>query len=245
MAHTYLTYERDVNRALISHLGNSLLGDLNAVRGEAKYAAMLKAGLSAEMVRKAATTPGVTVHAAVKKRLLPSNPARDADRPAVPLAASTALKVLEPARVGRFLDAAPEDRYFALLALWLDSGARERELFGLHWTRVDWKRQAVTNIRKPEDVNGRLRLKELKTPKSRRRIAVRPLAFGALAKHRRAEAHRGARREGGAGVHGYTGGAPCGRATSSGGPSTRFWFAPACRTFGPTTCGIPARRCFC
>jgi integrase len=143
------------------------------------------APISAKMVRKAGTTLGVALQAAVKKRLLAFNPARDADKPRVPAEASTSLQVLDPAQVGLFLDAAKADRYFALFALWLDSGAREGELFGLHWPEVDWTGRAVTIIRELEEVKGHHRLKELKTAKSRRRVAVGAYALDALAEHRK------------------------------------------------------------
>jgi len=189
--HTYLAYERDVNKALVPYLGNVQLRDLTAVRIEAGYAALLKGDeqrqlkpISAKMVRKAGTTLGVALNAAVKKRLLAYNPARDADKPRVRLEASTTLQVLGLTQVGRFLDEARADRFYALFVLWLDSGAREGELFALHWSEVDWEGSAVTIIRALEEAKGHHRLKELKTVKSRRRIAITPYTLAALKEHR-------------------------------------------------------------
>lgn len=182
--HSHLAYKRDVEKALIPHLGAVLLRDLTALHIEAGYARMLQAGLSAKMVRKAATTLGVALQSAVKKRLLAHNAARDADKPRVPRQASTDLRVLDPDQVTRFLAEAAADRYYALLVLWLDSGAREGELFALHWPDIDWKGSAVSITKALEEAAGRHQLKELKTEKSRRRVAIGPFAIAALAAHR-------------------------------------------------------------
>jgi integrase len=183
--HSYLAYKRDVNKALIPHLGAVLLRDLNPVRIEAAYAKMLEAGTSAKMVRKAATTLGVALQDAVKKRLLAHNPARDADKPRVPQTASTQLQALDPGQVACFLAAAEADRFFALFVLWLDSGAREGELFALHWPDVDWEGSAITITRALEEAEGKHQLKELKTARSRRRVAIGRFALDALAGHRK------------------------------------------------------------
>ena len=146
---------------------------------------MLEAGISAKMVRKAATTLGVALQEAVKKRMLAHNAARDADKPRVPKKASTEIRVLDPEQVGRFLKEGEADRFFALYALWLDSGAREGELFGLHWPDVDWAGSAITITKALEEAEGKHRLKELKTEKSRRRVVIGSLALDGLAEHRK------------------------------------------------------------
>ena len=183
--HSYLAYERDVNKALIPHLGGRLMRDLTALQIEAGYAKMQEAGISAKMVRKAATTLGVALQAAVKKRLLAHNAARDADKPRVPQKASTELQVLDPDQVRRFLAEAEADRFFALFVLWLDSGAREGELFALHWPDVDWDGSAITITKALEEAKGKHQLKELKTEKSRRRIIIGAFALDSLAEHRK------------------------------------------------------------
>lgn len=183
--HSYLAYERDVNKALIPHLGNRLLRDLNALQIEAAYAKMQEAGISAKMVRKAAVTLGVALQYAVKHKYLAMNPARIADKPRVQQRASTELRVLDPDQVRRFLDEAAADRFHALFVLWLDSGAREGELFALHWPDIDWNGSAITITKALEEAKGRHQLKELKTEKSRRRIIIGAYALDALAEHRK------------------------------------------------------------
>jgi integrase len=216
----YLAYERDVNKALIPHLGGRLPRDLTAVQIGAGYTKMQEAGISAKMVRKAATTLGVALQPAVKKRLIPFNPARDADKPRVPQKASTELQVLDPSQVHRFLKEAEADRFFALFVLWLDRGAREGELFALHWPDVDWEGSAVTLTKALEEAKGKHQLKELKTEESRRRIIISAFALDALAEHRKRMLAEGRDVKAGL-VFCDSQGGICARATSGAGLSTR------------------------
>jgi integrase len=115
---------------------------------------------------------------------LPYNPARDADKP-VP-AGNAAVRALDPDEVARFRAAAREGRLYALYVLWLDSGAREGELFALTWGDVDWQGGAVRIVRSLEEYKGRLELKDVKTKGSRRRVVLSAFSLDALAEHRKA-----------------------------------------------------------
>lgn len=96
------------------------------------------------------------------------------------------MQALDPDQAQRFIAEARADRLFALYAFLLDTGAREGEAFGLKWSDIDWPGSAVQIVRALEELKGKLALKELKTKKSRRRVALTAFAVEALADHSKA-----------------------------------------------------------
>jgi integrase len=66
----------------------------------------------------------------------------------------------------------------------LDSGMRQGELFGLHWSEVDFNSDAVLVTRSLEELSGHQRMKDVKTKSSRRRIKLTPRTITALNRHR-------------------------------------------------------------
>jgi integrase len=181
--HTYLPYERDCNRYLTPHLGGVKLDKLTALHVQKLYADLTAAGVSAAMQRKAGVTLGVAMQSAVTLRLIPYNVARDVKKPRH---TSEEMQVLDLDQAQRFLAEAKTDRLFALFAFLLDSGAREGEAFGLQWSDLDWDGNAVQIVRGLEETRGALKLKELKTKKSRRRVVLTAYTMTALAEHRKA-----------------------------------------------------------
>src|SRR5262249_48343801 len=177
-AGTWENYESHVRRYLTPQIGRVKLGQLTAARIEKMYADLLAAGVSRDLVRKVGTTLGVALQKAVKNRLIPFNPARDADKPAKDH--KPAIRALDSDQVAKFVAAARADRLYALYVLWLDSGARQGELFALRWDDIDWTGNAVRIVRSLEEIKGRLRVKDVKTKGSRRRIALSPFTMSAL-----------------------------------------------------------------
>lgn len=182
--HTYLPYQRDCEKYLIPRLGVVKLVQLSALHVERLYVDLTAAGVSAAMQKKAGTTLRVALQYAVyPRKLIPHNPAAAVPKPRHTPAE---MRVLDPDQVGRFFAAAREDRLFALYATAVDSSAREGELFALLWPDVDWDGSAVTITKALEETKGALLVKEVKTKKSRRRIALSAFTMEALAAHRKA-----------------------------------------------------------
>jgi integrase len=181
--HTHLAYHRDCHNAIIPHLGGARMAQLTALHVQKLYADLEAAGVSASMRRKAGVTLSVALQYAVTVNLIPHNFAKDVKKPKH---TPPEMQVLDLDQVQRFLAEAKADRLFALYALLLDSGAREGEAFGLRWPDVDWAGNAVQVVRALEEYKGELRLKELKTKKSRRRVALSAFAMEALSEHRKA-----------------------------------------------------------
>jgi integrase len=84
-----------------------------------------------------------------------------------------------------FLETAAADRLYAMYAVAMDSGMRQGELYGLQWPDIDFETGHVSVLRSLEEIKGHLRLKELKTKASRRRIKLSPFAIDALHEHRK------------------------------------------------------------
>jgi integrase len=182
--HTHLPYERDCYNAIIPHLGGIRLAKLTALHVQKLYSDLAAAGVSAAMQKKAGTTLRVALQYAVETaKLIPHNVARDVKKPQHTPAE---MKVLDPEQVKVFLTESATDRLSALYVFLLDTGARQGEAFGLHWPDIDWTASAVQILRGLEEYKGELRIKQLKTKKSRRRVTLTAFAMDALAKHRKA-----------------------------------------------------------
>jgi integrase len=235
-ANTYDPYERHCRLYLTPQIGGTKLEKLTALHVQKLYADLAAAGLSAVMRRKVGATLGVALQNAVGLRLIMHNPARDVPKPRyVP----REMQALDPDQARRFLAEARQDRLFALYAFLLDSGAREGEAFGLQWSDVDWDGGAVQILRNLEECRGKLKLKDLKTKKSRRRVPLSAFTMGVLAEHRKAMLAEGHYRPEGP-VFCNTAGVGCARTTFFAGRSAPSSGVPACRRFAPTTCATPA-----
>lgn len=189
--HTHTGYKQHVDKLLVPYLGKVGRRDLNAMLIEAAYAKMEADGVSRKMIRKAAVTLGVALQDAVRLRILPGNPARDARKPKVEQASSTEIKAMTPEQVRAFLAAAKDDAYYPMWVLWFEAGLRPGEVYGLHWSEVDWDRRTIQVLRSLEESKGHHTLKDLKTGKSRRLIAINQTTLDALNGHRQAMLRQG------------------------------------------------------
>jgi integrase len=102
----------------------------------------------------------------------------------VPPQVTTERTFLTPANVKRLLDTAKNDRLRALYFLAVNIGARQGELLGLTWSDVDFERGTISISKQLQRVGGKLILKTLKTPKSRRTIYMSAAVTAALIAHR-------------------------------------------------------------
>lgn len=187
-AGTAAFYERACRLHLVPFLGTYPLQRLNAAAVRAAFVAMESANVTADQRRKAMTTLRAALNDAVADCLIPANPARGVAKAKVDQAEMRALTEDE-ARA--FLATAKGDRLYALFVLWLDTGAREGELLGLHWPDVDLLNGTVFIRQALEEVNGERRLKAPKTKSSRRRVLISPATTAALAAHLEALALEG------------------------------------------------------
>ena len=97
----------------------------------------------------------------------------------------------------RLLDAAAGYRFEAAVVLALAYGMRRGEVLGLHWAALDWKAgtlgvtHGVGRIKDRDKSSGRRTrpvIGELKTPKSRRTLALTPQLVAVFRQHRARQA---------------------------------------------------------
>lgn len=109
---------------------------------------------------------------AVKLGLLRVNPAREEK---LPRHKTPEIHPLHPEQVQLFLEAAEQDRLYPLYVLAVDTGMRLGEILALSWTDVDLERGEVSVTKSlSEGVDYKLRIKDVKTKYSRRRIRITP-----------------------------------------------------------------------
>jgi integrase len=156
---------------------------LNSLHVQGLFRALAGDGKSTAMQRNAGITLRVALSWAVRMGLTHDNPVK---RVKFPAHVKREVKALEPEEVATFLEAAEKDRLHALYPLALDSGCRQGELLGLVWADLDFNRGTVSVSRSLEEVGGRLAIKEPKTVKSRRTIAVSQFTLSTLQEHRKA-----------------------------------------------------------
>ncbi len=178
---TYQRYEQHVRLHLVPHLGAVRLNKLTPLHVQQLYAAMEKAGDSPSERAKTGSTLRMALRRAVRLRFLVYNPALDVPKPKV---TKEEIHPLDLDQVGKFLEAARRDRLYALYVLAVDSGMRQGELFALQWPDIDFDGPSVQIQRSLEEIDGQLRLKEVKTGKSRRRIDLSPFTVAVLNDHR-------------------------------------------------------------
>jgi integrase len=168
---------------LVPHVGGIKLARLTKAHVRGLYAALAARGMSAALQRKVGATLTTALNAAVHDDLLPANPAVGIRKPK---AAKPEMKPLDPDQVAAFLDTARADRLFAFYLTMLDTGARPGELFALTWSDVDLDAGYLLINKSLEDIAGVLRVKDVKTPRGRRRIDLSAETVAALAEHRKA-----------------------------------------------------------
>jgi integrase len=188
-ATTFARYEQHVRLSIIPHLGAIKLDKLTSMHIANFYAAMEKAGESAANRKKVGKCLRQVLRYAVDMGQIPASPAQ---RVALPKAAKPEIAVLDPSRVGRFLDEVKKDRRYALYVMAVDTGMRQGELFGLQWPDIDFESGSLSVVRSLENIGDELRVKDVKTTASRRWIELSAFALSVLHEHRKrmlAEGH--------------------------------------------------------
>lgn len=182
-------------------IGAAMLSQLTAQDLDDLYERKLARGVGVRSVRYAHQTASVALQNAVKKRLIPHNPARDADPPPMPDPKPT--PTLSFAEVEAFLAAAAKrrDRFEALFVLGLMTGMRPGELLAVVWEDVDlaagrvYVGRALSETKKHGLVPRDTTKTGIKRP-----VVLLPEVVAVLGEHRRRQAadelrYRGLRRD--------------------------------------------------
>ncbi len=185
---TWEGYEHAVRVWIVPRIGGYRLSAITPEVLEKLYAALETegrqdgtGGLSPRAVRLAHQVLHRALGQAVTWRRLPSNPA-DAGLH-LPRQTRKPFKTWTDGEARRFLDASGADRLSALWALMLSTGMRRGEALGLRWEDIDFGAARLSVVQHVVVVRNRALIQEIKTPSSRRSIALYPDVVGALRKH--------------------------------------------------------------
>jgi len=136
---TARSYRQHIDQFFVPHIGHLRLRDLRPGHIEAMLAALAVPKLGRRprgpaSIRRVHASLRSALGAAVKKRLLPYNPAVGIDLPAAP---RPRVQPWEPAELGRFLDTAAADPLGTVFETMALSGLRRGEAAGLRWPDLD------------------------------------------------------------------------------------------------------------
>jgi len=184
------SYADTVRLHLVPALGRKQLAKLTVADLDKLWKAKRDAGYSSNSVRIMRTVLRRALGQAEREGIVTRNVARLSTPQRIRSRPGRALTV-DQAR--RLLDAAAGYRFEAAVVLALTYGLRRGEVLGLHWSALDWKAAtlAVTHsVRRIKDRDTssdrrtRLMVGELKTPKSRRTLALTPEMVAMFRQHR-------------------------------------------------------------
>ena len=186
---TQESYTSIVERHLIPGLGKISLIDLQAQNINSYYAKKLlegradgKGGLSARSVVYHHRILSKALDYAVKMGLVVRNVAKVVEPPRV---ARVTMKTLSPEEVSRFLDVARDTDYYVYFATLLYTGLRRGELLALRWRNLDLGSGKLSVVETAYRLgSGEYRIKEPKTPQSRRTVVLPPSLVALLKVYR-------------------------------------------------------------
>lgn len=178
---TYQSYEGVIRCHVKEHIGSLKLTNLAPVHVQGLYSAMERSGASSRMRQLAHAVLRRALVQAIKWGLIVRNACDGAERPRV---AKKEMVTLTPEQTWTFLTSASEHRLEALFVLAVATGMREGELFALRWPDIDLEAGAIFVQHTLEEIDGKFRLKEPKSAKSRRRIELPSFAIEALWRHK-------------------------------------------------------------
>lgn len=179
---TYRSYSDLITLHLIPGIGHVRLDRLAPTQVQAMLNAKVAGGLSPRRVEFMRAVLRTALNQAIKWEMLTRNAAALADSPRV---TRRPVQVLSPEEAQRLLEAARGDRFEALYAVALSLGLRQGETLGLRWQDVDMKDQRLTVVYALQRVDGKLRLVEPKTARSRRSIKLPQVIAELLVEHRK------------------------------------------------------------
>jgi integrase len=184
-AKTHESYARQVRVHIAPALGKVPLAKLTAQNLQTYYRAQLSEGLAPSSVNRQHAIIHRALEQAMRWNLVVRNVADLLDPPR-PI--HKEMQPLTAEQVGTFLDAARDDRYYALYCLAVGTGMRQSEMLGLAWADVDFDRASVSVRQQLVFVPGAgFSFCEPKTAKGRRAIALPTFIVEALRQHRKAQ----------------------------------------------------------
>ena len=178
---TRRNYEAHVRRYLDPELGSIRIVDLRPHHIDQLYSRMLRDGpASINTVHHVHRTLRSALNTAVKRRLLPWNPALHVE---LPSRNESEVTVWTPEQLGQFLDEIADHRLYALFHLIAMAGLRRGEALGLHWSDVDLAREVIRIRLQLVDAGHGARLGPPKTKTGARLVPLDKATVAVLREH--------------------------------------------------------------
>jgi integrase len=177
------TQSRDesvIRKLILPHLGDRRLNSITPDELREWVADLEAAGKAPATVAKAYQIAAAMIRLAIDDGRLARSPLPR--RVGLPTPNREPMRFLTLAEVHHLADVI-DPRYRVLVLAAGYTGLRFGELAGLRTDTVDLLRRAVTVTATLSDVKGRVELREPKTPRSRRRVAISPNLADELATH--------------------------------------------------------------
>jgi integrase len=140
-----------------------------------------RAGLSPRSVAMIREVLRGALNVAVRMQMIERNPAALATPPRQ---VKTERQMLSPDEARRLLAVTDKDRLAALYRLALTLGMRQAEILGLRWQDVDLGAGSLRVHQTLQRIGGETHVKEPKTARSRRTLALSPSLVAALTAHK-------------------------------------------------------------
>jgi integrase len=195
-------YTVHVRLHLVPHLGQVLLSELDTGHLDRAFTALLRRdGVTAATAHRVLATLRSALNAAVREKLIADNPGRylklpPARRPHAVVwtprrvkewrrtSVRPAVAVWTPAQTAQFLDFISGHWLYAAYHLIALRGLRRGEAAGLRWCDIDLDNKVAYISRQIQQVGGALALCPLKTPASRRVLALDATTVQVLRRYR-------------------------------------------------------------
>jgi len=182
---TYGDYEAMLRLYIRPAPGGKPLGAITQFNIQNVYAHMLERGLSPRTIEYTNAVLQSAFRQAVRWKMLADDPCVGVDLPRTKRSEMEALSVDE---CRRFLSAARESKWFALLALALTTGMRPSEYLALKWSDIDWQRGAVSVSRTIQISGTGWSFDDTKRRRSRRVVKLQGFVLEALENLRNGQA---------------------------------------------------------
>jgi integrase len=176
-------YESLLNCHVREKLGAKRLSDIQLLEVKKLYNEMNKAKYSPKTIRHVHNVLSSPFKQAVKWKMLMQNPCDFCD---LPRQVRSEMKGFTPDEAKLFLEAAENEKFYALFYLAIETGMRPEEYLGLNWLDIDFEQRSLSVQRAlVERKGGGFIFDELKTSRSRRSIPLSNSLINVLKIHRR------------------------------------------------------------
>lgn len=186
-------YEIHLRRYLVPNIGDLRLADLRPHHIDMLYADLLNteaSDLTSTTIRHIHATLRSALNTAVKRRLIPWNPAEHVE---LPERSRPHPSVWTPEQLGAFLDSIADHRLYAYFHIVAFAGLRRGEALGLAWEDLDFDKGLIRVRQQLVDAGQGAYLGPPKTRSGVRRVPVDAFTLDVLKAHRRAQLDERAR----------------------------------------------------